>query len=337
VSHELKLAIRTVLIGGLLAAIAASAYSSASLIYVVESIGHLGGGYSYPTAMNPTGQVVGYSRTRDSVHAFLYDGRIHDLTPGSSFSQAIAINNLGQIVGSAAFGDAQHAILYSRGAVYDLGTLGGGYSVATGINSSGQIIGQSTLADSRLTHAFLFTDGRMLDITPGAEVGVPTRINDLGQVVGFFANASTEHTFHIFLYSDGVFQDLGSQGGYFNFPSALNASGQIAGYGDNGPDRSYGVRSFLYTGGRLQDVGTLGGLYTWASDMNNAVQIVGQSSTNEREFPGFFYSNGRMQQVPTLGGTWSYLADINEAGQAVGAAATVEGRARGILYSDGRL
>ncbi|MGH9653636.1 MAG: PEP-CTERM sorting domain-containing protein [Bryobacteraceae bacterium] len=50
------------------------------------------------------------------------------------------------------------------GSPVDLGTLGGAQSYAYGIDSSGDIVGYSYLAGDTAEHAFLFTNGVMIDL-----------------------------------------------------------------------------------------------------------------------------------------------------------------------------
>jgi len=59
-------------------------------------------------------------------------------------SAATAINDSGQVVGYSSFGgNSTHAFLYQNGSMQDLGTLHGGYSLAFGINSQGDVVGES--------------------------------------------------------------------------------------------------------------------------------------------------------------------------------------------------
>ncbi|MBC7664832.1 MAG: hypothetical protein H7276_13785 [Caulobacter sp.] len=69
----------------------------------------------------------------------------------------------------------------------DLGTLGGTNSYALGMNSFGDVIGMSTLAGSTVQHSFLYSDGKMSDLStlfPGVTSFVAAGINDARQVIG---------------------------------------------------------------------------------------------------------------------------------------------------------
>ena len=66
--------------------------------------------------------------------------------PGDSYSTATAINGSGQVVGYSYIDEGyQHAFLYENGQMVDLGTLPAShsypYSRAYGINDSGQVVG----------------------------------------------------------------------------------------------------------------------------------------------------------------------------------------------------
>jgi probable HAF family extracellular repeat protein len=150
--------------------------------------------------INASGQIVGSSDAIEPnnvvPHAFLYmDGAMRDLGVAGS---ANAINDAGVIVGGMYVqnGSLMHAFVRIDGVIQDLGTLYSGSSTAkssaNAINSSGQIVGNSqTLAGGLLTtHAFLHSDGAMLDLNnllegaPGWTLKSASGINDAGQIVG---------------------------------------------------------------------------------------------------------------------------------------------------------
>ncbi|MEH2243020.1 hypothetical protein [Nostoc sp.] len=160
----------------------------------------LGGGNNYATAINDSGQIVGYSIT--SNHPFLYsNGQMIDQgTFSQSFSHPIAINNSAQIAGvdTNIFTNNNHtsnAFLYSDGKTTDLGSLGGPYIYVTSINNSGQVIGVSQTNTNRSIYhtlngstynGFLYSNGQMTSLGT-LPVGIHSRalaVNDSGQIVG---------------------------------------------------------------------------------------------------------------------------------------------------------
>ena len=158
---------------------------------------------SHATAINDSGQVIGsvydYNPFTHDDYNFITGPNgvginiIEDLGGVSSFVEGI--NNSGQVVGSSYLpGNTEyHAFVTGPNGVgiTDLGTLGGTWSGASDINESGQIIGTSTIADGS-SHAFLYSDGEMLDLSllsvvldEGWNNLYVTAINDHGQIAGF--------------------------------------------------------------------------------------------------------------------------------------------------------
>jgi probable HAF family extracellular repeat protein len=108
------------------------------------------GGFSYATAMDDWGRVVGFTRIESGWgHAFLWcNGTMTDLgilSGGPGYSSATGINDLGQIVGnsdSRPTGGESHPFLWQYGVLTDLTTRGvSADTFLYGINLRGQLIG----------------------------------------------------------------------------------------------------------------------------------------------------------------------------------------------------
>ena len=260
---------------------------------LMTDLGTLGGPLGAATALNEQGQVVGWAMTRIELggqqHAFLYiEGVMTDLgTLGGMSSKAYAINNQGQVVGTANnAGEVPRAFLHSAGTMADIGTPGGTPSGAESINDSGQIAGYfvtNLCVCNNNTTAFLSSGGTITDLGALGTLGslrpaVATAINQWGQAVGW-ANNNSVTLAHGYLYSGGVFTDLGTLSGALtnSQASALNHQGEVVGRA-GGVTGSY--HAFLYRSGTMHDLNILVGPYSgWtlqaATGLNDNGQIVG--------------------------------------------------------------
>jgi probable HAF family extracellular repeat protein len=123
---------------------------------VMTSLGSFGGVWSGATSINDHGQIVGYSGIDTSPD------------PGDIYPRT--------------------AFLYDGGVLRNLGGLLPGYSsIAYDINNLGQIVGSASLADGD-AHAFLYENGRMVDLNTlvdpasGWTISGAAAINDLQQI-----------------------------------------------------------------------------------------------------------------------------------------------------------
>jgi probable HAF family extracellular repeat protein len=174
-------------------------------------------------AINASGQIAGTVNDASGQHAFLYSGgKMTNIgTPGFK-SWAYGINDSGQVAGVDF--KTGTAALFSGGKSIDLGTLvkgdyrggysignGGAYSIAFGINNAGQIVGESmvNITGNFTPHAFLFTNGKMLDLndlinhTPDFILTNAGAINNRGQILagGIYkgANPSDPNSYGTYL------------------------------------------------------------------------------------------------------------------------------------------
>lgn len=163
-----------------------------------QDLGVIGNGkYSYASAINAVGQVVGWVSTNPSpsdVHAFLYSGsELKDVGTFGGSSFALGINVKGQVVGySYVQGSSRsRAFLYSGDSFIDLGTLGNGFnsnSEAVGINDNSQVVGTSN------DRAFLYEGGAMRDLNgsvvnpvAGSVLNRGLGINNAGAIIARLA------------------------------------------------------------------------------------------------------------------------------------------------------
>lgn len=209
-------------------------------------------------AINDQGDIIGHigDNELESWPPYLYsNGTLThlDWQGDNQMDEVIALNNLGQIIGVNRSGwDSQRqtyfyrGILYSGGAAIDIGTLGGQSTYVTALNNKGQIVGISQTPDNKM-HAFLYSDGKMVDLHVLAGIepirfSVAEGINDSGQVVLNVLDSG--RSIRAVLYSEGKFSDLGSLGGSEIHASDINNLGQVVGTGRPAGDTSY--NGFLY-------------------------------------------------------------------------------------------
>jgi probable HAF family extracellular repeat protein len=272
-------------------------------------------------------------------------------TLGGTSSEAWSINAAGQVAGRSTLADnTTFRAFRSSGngqppSIADLGNLGGSYTYGWGINASGQVTGDAQSADL-LTHVFRTAGtGRVSD--PGAELGLGfgRAINLSGQVTGFYqppgASGGVAHAYRSSPNGPPVtLADLGVlSGGTNSHGSAINDSGQVAGYsayGPPSPSNTFGpTRAFRTTPTGLvsdpgADLGTLGGRESRAFAINSVGQVAGQSFTTSDLNQHAFRSSPNGQAVSlidlgTLGGANSAALAINSLAVMVGGSEIVPG------------
>jgi probable HAF family extracellular repeat protein len=297
----------------------------------------------------------------DVFHVFEWQsGVVSDLgalAGANNCSAAGGINSKGVLVGASENGeiDPQTGFNQSRavhlvnGEISDLGSFGGNQNGASGINNRGQIVGFSlnktpdpySVFDFLLvrvfpnngtqTRAFLWDKGKMQDLgTLGGPDALAYLINERGQIAGQSYTNSIPNpvtgfpTFDPFLWDKGKMVDLGTLGGTYGFPLALNSRGQVVGTSNLAGDIF--AHSFLWDRGVLTDLGTLGGDCGNANAINEAGDIVGYScNAGNQAVLAFLWRNGALTNLGSVGGDPCSTANaINASNQVVGISATCD-------------
>ncbi len=268
----------------------------------------------------------------------------------------------------------------------DLGTFGGPNSYyflphGTEVSHAGLIAGAADTTAPDLdnpcfgnaclaVHAYEWNRGLLKDLgmLPGGVNSAAIYLNDSGLITGFADNGKIDPItgtpeLVAVAWDRGNMIEIGTFGGSFSFPNAINQRGEIVGVAlDATPDDfsmlGLGTRThaFLWRNGDLRDLGTMGGTDAWAAYINDRGQIAGWSYTTTAanattglptQHP-FIWENGHFRDLGTLGGTSAIVGGfgggvpgggaINNRSQVAGTS-NLNGDANWhpYLWSDGRM
>jgi probable HAF family extracellular repeat protein len=312
-----------------------------------------GGANSAVSGLNARGWIAGFSQDGETdpveiapaTHAVLWtEHSMIDLgTLGGFQSNAVSVNDFGQVVGFSTvdttpdpfsfLGETTHTFLWQKGAMRDLGTLGGpdSFPGLGGINQQKDLVVGASYVNSTpnattglpTLDPFLWQDGTMLDLgTLGGTFGSASVANNKGQVMGL-SNLAGDVTQHSFVWEAGVMTDLGSLGGPNVTANWLNDAGEIVGRSDRLTTGVFGA--FYWKNGGMKFLGTVGSdPCSSARAINAHRQIVGSSSDCSYPLHAFLYENdGPMVDLNTLvkdrsGFRMLIAYNINERGEIAG-------------------
>lgn len=237
------------------------------------------------------------------------------------------------------------ATMYSA---LDLGSLGVTDISVSGINNLGQVVGTASQRGFRTAaNSPINPETDYIDTVD--TFGLPTDINDLGQVVGFFPDTSsrafrTGANSPINVETDTL--DVSNNITSISVATGINNSGQVV------------ITQFLLTGAGSQsfrtaanssvnaeadNIGNLGGVifqgppsgtsYSEANDINDLGQVVGVSLNTDLQLRAFRTNsnsaiNPATDDLGTLGGSRSEATAINNSGQVVGYSTTANNETR---------
>lgn len=282
--------------------------------YRITDLGDLGGTLVIPLAINNAAQVVGRADLPDDmIHAFYFDGQMHDLGPG----QAYAINDHGAVAIDA----GNSIVVWTSSAGH---TPLGFQGVPSDINNSGQVAGYGEPG------AFVFTPNEtVLTLPTLGGVAVVHALNNSGYAVGFSRgpNYSIEHAV---LYRDGTIIDLGVLGDSLSsYAADINSHDQVVG--------GSGAAFVWDDANGMRSLGELG-VSSDANAINDSGTVVGNYLNDDGLSRGFVWDSANgMRDLNTLiptnsGWTIAIANDINNQGQIVGWG-NLNGESRGFLLT----
>jgi probable HAF family extracellular repeat protein len=235
----------------------------------MQDIGTLGGPDAFAPLINERGQIAGFSYPSFApssncpfpltTDAFIWERNV-GMTDLGTFGgtctligNEFSLNNRGQVVGQSNLAGDQtyHPFLWDKGALTDLGTLGGPCGSSTAINEEDAVVGLADIAGvpcGQQSHAFLWTPkSGMTDLgTVGADCfSAAFDINNKSQAVGLSISCDGNAAEAV-LWEDGhiinlnVFVPVGS-GITLEDVEMINDRGELFGeaFLDNGNSRAF--------------------------------------------------------------------------------------------------
>lgn len=235
------------------------------------------------------------------------------------YAAAVALNDAGRFAVNNFAPDIPYEVAYISGSTQneDVGSLGGNITRIRSLNNQGDAVGESTTADGAL-HAFLYSSGRMHDLTATYGAGSVQAIDSRGDISGQTADGRA------MVIRSGTVDAFGPPG---SSAGALNDAGDtLVEYVPPGQ----GIHTAVYHDGRLTDLPLLGGAHVFGSAINDAGWVTGYGFTGGGRAHAFLY-DGRAMTDLTPSASSSTAYDVNDLGEVVG---TVDDRA--FLYANGK-
>lgn len=247
--------------------------SSAQSAFGFTTIDFPGADSTAASDINNAGQIVGNYAVSGRQFGFLLSGGTFTTIdpPGASYSGAQGINDAGQIVGwYNDAGGARHYFLFSGGTFNSFDSPSPFSSGKVfDINNAGQMVGTHSSNGVDLS-GFLFSAGSFTAIDyPSAADTVPTKINELGQIVGHYSAVSGNNGF---LLGGGSFSLVAFPGAESTAADGINNGGQIVG----GYVVSGSFHGYLLNGASLTTIDFPGSANTEISGINDSGLIVGE-------------------------------------------------------------
>lgn len=242
-------------------------------------------------------------------------------TPVSGkYSSAFALNDAGQFAvnNSPPEIPIEAASISSLTQSESIGGLGGPITRIASINNEGEAVGVSTTAEG-MAHSFLYSSGRMTDLSLVYGPGRVNAINDRGEITGQSADDRA------LVIRNGRAEVFGPP---HSVAGDINERGDIlVEYFEPGRPS----RTAVYSQGRLSDLPMRDGVSLLGGAINDAGWVSGYGTTSGGRLHAWLYDGATITDLTPLAAN-AFAYDINNLGQVVG---TIDDRA--FLYSEGQL
>ena len=251
------------------------------------------------------------------------------------FASVYGLNNAGVLVGNFLTVDGDlDGFVFRNGEFIDVavpGVTSDDRGALNEVNDHGQAVGAFTDGDTGILHSFILNrhgEFSMLPDVPDAVLTEATGINNAGEIVGFYRDAS--FTPHGFILRRGVFTPYDYPGGSRTLLARINDRGQIIGIRLD-PDGHR--RSFVLQNGLTTTIDVPGSRNTRVGGINNRGEIVGYYDDAEMVSHGFLFRNGAYTTLDFPGASDTALLDINDSGVISG---TYDGFSHGLVAIPGK-
>jgi uncharacterized membrane protein len=231
---------------------------------------------------NSSNAIAGeYDDLSGATHGFTLIGsayRTIDVRPRQSYTAINGINFAGQLAGTYIDGSGGfHAFFSNKGVAFTTLTPPGSVRSQGGfINSQGQVVGTYRSPDNK-RHGFLWGSGTFINTTinvPGDDPVLGTvafGINDSGQIVGDYVEATPPNKRHGFLLSQGTYTTLDPPGSSLTVAEGINNGGVIVGVYFDGNNQ----HGFVLSNGGYTKIDVPGSTATAINSINAQGEIVG--------------------------------------------------------------
>jgi hypothetical protein len=289
----------------------AFSYSNGHFVDIVP------GTFSFPTAINGRGEIVGaYSAPAGELGFTYLNGKFQTIDPaGSTVVSPVDVNDLGQVVGSYLTStNTFQGFLAGPLQTTTIQVPGSSETDPVAINNRGRIAGDYVDAGG-LSHAFVYTSGHYFTINaPGAYSTDARGISDTNDVFGTYVDAAT-NVQGGFLASPSKVSTFNVKGALSTTPFAINRSNEIAGRYQDASDVEQG---FFYSKGKITTINIPGATTVDVHGINLFGVVGGNYSDQSGAQHGFLWFHGLSVTVDFPNSLNTVINGFNDLGQAVG-------------------